>query len=150
MIRTNNDIATRRKEIGSRLAQFRDLRGLLQFEIAKELELSPRSYQNYELGIREVPVSVVSKMIKKYGLDSHWLITGEGGPFHNDPVKVARDAVQDVADAAEAAGLEPELNKLPDVVAILVKNLVEDMRVGNPDNTAQLVRLASKSAHDNS
>ncbi|MEH6739133.1 MAG: helix-turn-helix transcriptional regulator [Sulfitobacter sp.] len=144
MIRTNNDIASPRKEIGGRLAQFRNLRGLLQSEFAMELGLSPRSYQNYELGIRDLPIATVAAMVGLYKLNSHWLITGEGGPYYKDPIKVAREAMDDVVEAAESANLNPDLKKLPDVIEMIAKNLQRD-RIGTPDEIIQLVRLASAS-----
>lgn len=147
MIRTNNDTASPRKEIGARLAQFRNLRGLLQSEFAGELGLSPRSYQNYELGIRDVPIATVAKMIELYALNTQWLISGNGGPYFNDPVKVARESLQEIVQAAGAAKLTPDLEKLPGVLAIVVKQL-EVGRMLNPDELEQLVRLASKSAKD--
>lgn len=144
MIRTNNDIASPRKGIGRRLAQFRNLRGLLQSEFAEELGLSPRSYQNYELGIREVPIATVAKMIELYKLNSQWLISGTGGPYYNDPVKTARESLEEIVEAVIAARITPDLSKLPDVLAIIVKNQ-ESERIGNPDELERLVRLASKS-----
>ncbi len=145
MIRTNRDITSPRKEIGARLAQFRSNQGLLQSEFAKELGLSPRSYQNYELGIRDVPVATIAKMIERYKISGQWLISGIGGPYYNEPATTAREALKDIVQAADAEQSEPDLSKLPDVLAIIIKNLEED-RVLNPDEVQRLVRLASKSA----
>lgn len=147
MIRTNKDITSPRKEIGSRLAQFRNLRGLLQSEFAGELGLSPRSYQNYELGIRDVPIATVAKMIELYGVNSHWLISGVGAPYYNDPAKLASESLEDIVEAAKSSSLDPDLEKLPDVLAIIVKQL-EAGRSLNPDEIEQLVRLASNSSND--
>ena len=45
--------------IGRRLAGVREHRHLTQTEFAERLALSPRAYQNYERGEREIPAAVL-------------------------------------------------------------------------------------------
>lgn len=144
MIRTNNDIATPREEIASRLAYFRKIHDFSQVEFAKKLSLSPRSYQNYELGIREVPVATIANLIKEFEINSHWLISGEGGPHYVHPAKAARMALDDIISAIGELQIEPDLSSLQEVQEIIIKQF-DNARPLNPDEVQNLVRLAARS-----
>lgn len=141
MTRTNNDSTALREDIGKRLAIFRQHRDLHQPEFAKSLGISPRSYQNYELGIRELPSSVIFQLIKEYAIDAQWLLDGTGGMYHRSASQLAKDSLEEIAQEASELSLTPNLNKLPEMLAIVVEQavLMHDL---NPDEIKRLIRVA--------
>lgn len=62
--------------IGRRLASVRDRVRLVQTEFAERMGVSPRAYQNYERGEREVPAVVLKVLYEVYGADPLWVLTG--------------------------------------------------------------------------
>ncbi|WP_375680990.1 MULTISPECIES: helix-turn-helix transcriptional regulator [unclassified Bartonella] len=79
--------------------RLREIRRILGNEergaFAKSLDLAKNTLANYELGINEPPASIVIAYHKIYGVDFHWLLTGEGEMF------------SDMAKAKEA-GFKPQ------------------------------------------
>lgn len=67
------------EQIGSRLAELRAHLGKTQVEMARAIEVSPRTYQNYERGEREVSATVVRSIYRVFDIDPIWLLSGESG-----------------------------------------------------------------------
>lgn len=67
------------EQIGSRLAALRAHLGKTQVEMARAIEVSPRTYQNYERGEREVSATVVRSIYRAFAIDPIWLLDGEPG-----------------------------------------------------------------------
>ncbi|PIE13986.1 MAG: hypothetical protein CSA68_11285 [Rhodobacterales bacterium] len=61
-----------------RLLTVRKQTGASQVDFATRLGVSPRAYKNYELGLRDVPLSLIESMHRELGTDLSWLILGEG------------------------------------------------------------------------
>lgn len=72
-----------------RLNAVRKAAELSQVDFAKRLGLSPRGYKNYELGLREVPLSVVSTVHQEFDVDLHWLVYGEVGSVSSQTAEEA-------------------------------------------------------------
>ncbi|WP_106745682.1 helix-turn-helix domain-containing protein [Yoonia maritima] len=142
MIRTNDVESSLRLEIGKRLANVRDYFNLHQSEIAEKIGVSARSYQNYEQGKRELPSSLLFNLHEAFGVSTHWVLTGSNGPFYVDPAKIARKAMEDIAEVSEAAALSPDLKKIPDILEILIEQEMA-LRGLSPDELERLLKLAS-------
>ena len=56
-----------------RLTDLRKSRGLSQNAIAKEIGVSPRTYQDYEYGLREPQVAIFSRIADFYGVTLDYL-----------------------------------------------------------------------------
>ena len=63
--------------IGARLKVWRDSIGLRQDEAAYRLGLSGSTYQNYERDVR-APNAESCQAFAKAGINTNWLLTGEG------------------------------------------------------------------------
>lgn len=63
--------------IGARLKVWRDSLSLSQEDAAVHLGLSPSTYQNYERDVRG-PNSAATKAFADAGINTNWLLTGEG------------------------------------------------------------------------
>lgn len=64
------------QQIGARLAAVRSQEGIGQNEFAMRLGISPRAYQNYERGEREIPSSFLTALHETFGIDPLWVLTG--------------------------------------------------------------------------
>jgi transcriptional regulator with XRE-family HTH domain len=91
--------------IGARLAMAREQQRLSQVEFAERLGLSPRAYQNYERGERELPSAVLVSLHEVFGLDPLWILIG--------PERSARKAAAGSADLLEQIiiGVETHLQR---------------------------------------
>ena len=56
-----------------RLIQMRKSRGISQSTFAKEIGVSPRTYQDYEYGTREPQVSIFVRIADFYGVSLDYL-----------------------------------------------------------------------------
>jgi transcriptional regulator with XRE-family HTH domain len=72
--------------IHERLKQIRHANGWTQPEFAKLLRIPTRSYKNYELGIRELPVGVAVTMCMTMNISFRWLLVGLGEMRHTATV----------------------------------------------------------------
>lgn len=142
MVRANNVSKSLREEIGGRLAKIREHFDFSQSEMAEKIGVSSRSYQNYEQGKRELPSSLLFNLQESLGVSSHWLLTGQDGPLHRSPAKIAREAMEDIAVVAQTAGLSPSLSKIPEVLEIAIEQEMA-MRPMKPDEVERILRLAS-------
>lgn len=78
------------EQIGRRLATLRAHLGRTQVEMARDLEVSPRTYQNYERGEREIAATVLRTIYRTFHIDPVWVLDGDQTPpvFRDD----AKDA----------------------------------------------------------
>lgn len=137
---TNENIA-----IGSRLAAAREAQRLSQVEFADQLGISPRAYQNYERGEREMPTTVLTALHAEFGIDPLWVLIGPG----RDPRKLAASAKPDVLEEV-IIGVETHLQRThkklsPAKKARLIKVLYlqfRDKKV-DPDQLADTVSLTA-------
>ena len=108
-------------QIGRRLAALRDRTRLAQTEFAERMELSPRAYQNYERGEREVPAAVLTALYEVYGADPLWVLMG----LSSDLPTVSTT----------------DLDVLEDVVIAVETRLKKGRRTIAPEKKARLIKL---------
>lgn len=98
--------------IGERLVAVREALRLTQVDFAERLEISPRAYQNYERGEREMPTTVLTALHATFGIDPLWVLVGPG----RDPRKATALASPDVLEAVVIA-VETHLQQRRKVLA---------------------------------
>jgi transcriptional regulator with XRE-family HTH domain len=69
--------------IAKNLKRLRDASGFTQENIADFLGIKRSAYSNYELGDREIPLSLMEKMADLYGCDMYDLYSDEEGVVKN-------------------------------------------------------------------
>jgi transcriptional regulator with XRE-family HTH domain len=74
----------------STLKQLREMLGKTQKEMAEILNVSLRGYQMYEEGKSNLPPAKMVLLAQKFGVNLHWLLTGEGEPFVRPPIEVKK------------------------------------------------------------
>lgn len=132
--------------IGERLAAAREAQRLTQVEFAERLDLSPRAYQNYERGERELPTTVLTALHAVFGIDPLWVLIGPG----RDPRKAAASGKPDVLEAIVIA-VETHLQRthkklVPAKKARLIKVLYLHFRDKSKIDAAQLADMLSIAA----
>ena len=108
--------------IGRRLAGVREHRHLTQTEFAERLALSPRAYQNYERGEREIPAAVLKTLYEIFGVDPLWVLTGPSWTPPDGPPP-------------------PNLDVLEAVVVAVEKHLTRSQRKLAPAKKARLIKV---------
>lgn len=83
--------------------------GASQTDFAKRLGISPRAYKNYELGLRDVPLSLIESMHRELGTDLSWLILGEGASSAETAQSIIRKVVFGIRSFEDVNG--PRLSK---------------------------------------
>ena len=65
------------KEIGKRLKEWRNGKGLTQKDLAETLGVAQQTIASWEIGRTEIPNWALKKLKDKFGLDLNWLIGGD-------------------------------------------------------------------------
>ena len=70
-----------------RLKKCRENTGLPQIKVAIYCDITERSYQNYELGLREPRVSILMRIARFYGVSIDYLVglTDDPAPYPRAP-----------------------------------------------------------------
>lgn len=70
-----------------RLKKCRDKTGLPQIKVAIYCDITERTYQNYELGIREPKVSILMRIARFYDVSIDYLVglTDDPAPYPRAP-----------------------------------------------------------------
>lgn len=91
--------------------------GLNQTDMAMQLGVAPRAYQNYERGDREPPVHLFKALYEKCQVNPVWLLTGQGpmilASSFNIPTSLDNELL--IAALAEVAQLESGFAHVPSV-----------------------------------
>lgn len=95
-------------EQGRRLKKFREELGLSPKEMAESMGLAYSSYKDIESGRNNISATALRKLLNLYGLDTNWLVNGEG------PMRII-GAVS--PEAGEGAGEGPAYALLPIIEA---------------------------------
>ena len=64
-----------------RLKMFIALTSRNLMDFSRKTDIPYSSLQNYIKGIREISMENLHKIVAKFNLNVHWLLTGEGDPF---------------------------------------------------------------------
>ncbi len=73
--------AEQNTEIGGRIKQTRKALNLKQKDFAQELNISVSSLSEIETGKYKAGIELLEKLVKKYNVNLHFVITGEGDMF---------------------------------------------------------------------
>ncbi len=65
------------RQIAARITELRDIFGLTEEEMAKEVGVSVEAYRDYEETGKNIPISVLYHMSQKFGVDMNEILTGK-------------------------------------------------------------------------
>ena len=133
------------REVGKRLAEVRSERGLSQKQFAAALGTSNASYQKYEYGERELPISIAARLYVEHKVNPAWLLQGP------DTARVRCDQTDRASGLAQRTYKvwESLLSKSAAPVPIEARSLLfdvfVDMAIRSGDMpTAQMEQAAAK------
>ena len=84
--------------VGQRLLSVRTKLGYPQSKIAAILGIADRSYKNYELEKRELPLAIAVKFCESFEVDLPWLIYGVATPYPKNSVRLVGETVKAVCE----------------------------------------------------
>lgn len=116
----NNQVAV--TIVSERLHAVRKEQKLTQAEFARAIGISPRALTNYELALREIPLSVLVSVHEKFGTDFVWLALGIGVPSGSRPLEVATA----IASAIKSFELAKDYQFSPEKVATVTAYLFKE------------------------
>jgi len=132
--------------LAKRLRKIREVLGNEGREqFSARLKLPKNTLANYERGLYEPTASVIAAYNLVYGVNLHWIITGEGEIFGN-----ATDALHLSAGLLNRALLESAIeavyeglgdNVLSPQKMVEIILIAYDMLVQDPDNKNNIIRL---------
>lgn len=79
-VRQKSELAERLREI--RIELYGDRGGPA---LARKLEIPNRTWYNYETGVT-VPAEILLRFLEVTSAEPHWLVTGQGPKFRNEPL----------------------------------------------------------------
>lgn len=128
-------------ELSERLVLVRKKLNVNQIPFAKMLGVSQSAYANYERGIREVPVALLTKICQDYKISPNWLILGEGD--------MSVPNIHALVEKASAMTREHILKMQHDIdpkkeaaiVSVLVEKMIKNQEVGDT-TLEQLIKVA--------
>lgn len=99
------------ESVGSRLRHVRTLKNMTRKDFADELGISQAAYVGYETNRREIPSSLLVKLLEHWAIDPVWLLTGKRRGTITERASAATAAYQAILEAAQRAGrtLPPEV-----------------------------------------
>lgn len=109
--------------IGQRLLAVRTKLGYPQSKMAARLGIADKSYKNYELEKRELPLSIAVKFCTEFEENLGWLVSGIPSPDISSAAEISADVVKAVFD------YQRQNNKTysPDDIAKYVRYLVNQV-----------------------
>ena len=132
--------------IGRRLAGVREHNRLRQTEFAERIGLSPRAYQNYERGEREIPAIVLRTLYEVFGVDPLWVLTGPGWVPADVPLQPNLESLEAVVIAVEKHLARSRRRLVPAKKARLIKMLYlhyRDRSGIDDDHVGEMIQLAA-------
>lgn len=132
--------------IGERLATARELQQLSQVEFAEQLSLSPRAYQNYERGERELPSTVLTSLHAVFGIDPLWVLIGQSRESRKSSVSNKPDVLEVVVVAVETHLQRVHKTMTPAKKARLIKLLYLHFQDKPKIDRTELATMLSRAA----
>lgn len=134
-------------EVAIRLAALRASTGLSQAKFAESVGLAERSYINYERGEREIPASVLRRMLEVYGVDPVWILAGSGdepeyASQRRFDERLMMQVFQIVGDELKRAKKTFTFAKYSKFLCLAYQHAVEDGEV-NSKRLRELIRLTA-------
>lgn len=71
------------QQIAARIRELREIAGLSIDQLAAEFEISKETYEEYESGTKDIPVSFLYQVANKFKVELTAILTGEGPRLHN-------------------------------------------------------------------
>jgi transcriptional regulator with XRE-family HTH domain len=91
----NEEIEIFRTQVSSRMRMVRKAADFTQDQAAEACDVSPRTYKDYELGRRSMPIEALAKFSKAFHIATDDLLFGQKGASKSTPQE--KDLVAEIA-----------------------------------------------------
>lgn len=112
--------------IGKRLLEIRQATGMSQAKFANKYGLSDRAYKNYELEIRELPLSTALKVSKQENISLTWLLKHQGAKTHIELSEAISSAITAFRAFCDPLPIRPSPEQEAAIVAFLVDMILDN------------------------
>ena len=97
------------KMYGNKLKQIRKHLSVTQDNMAKLMNISPRTYVSYERDENNPPYSMLVLLCNKYNVNLNWFIADNGSPFNAPKYEdVKDDVLKEVNEILAKYGFKPQ------------------------------------------
>jgi transcriptional regulator with XRE-family HTH domain len=134
-----------RKEFGKRLKEIRKENGLSQSKMGDYLSISWRSFQNYETGLRTMPVDAALTFCEKFGIELQWLADGTGPKQQTGGItKTVEHATELLENAMQRRNISLSRSDYGAILGRIAErmHISGDIDSGEIDNYLELVSAA--------
>ena len=125
--------SNKKLRIGERLASVRASKRLSQKDMGERLRISWRTYQNYEVGNREVSVDFVMEFCNAFSIRPEWLVNGSGGKDRVNEVEAFRETLLSVERVATEMGKSLKTEDIADLSARLFRKRIDGFELSDQD-----------------
>jgi len=125
------------------LAQVRALNRLSQKEVGEEVGIPWRTYQNYEVGSRDVAANFVLRFCTRFGVRQEWLLDGHDGMYKPDDLTALKSTILLVEQVADETDGKLTAEDKADIVVRLFRKQLEGYEIRH-DDVVDYVELAGK------
>ena len=115
-----------KRALQQRLEAVRRSTGLSQAAFGERLGLADRTYKNYELGIRDIPLRVAMDISEVFDTNLTWLLTGEGARSTPTIGEGLEAAVVAVRRHMLDAGKTPDPEKEAAIIRYVFEEILRD------------------------
>lgn len=133
---------SKNKDIGLRLKQVRLSNHLSEEDFADQIGIEHVTYLSYEAGNREIPSSLIVKLLEHWKIDPAWLLIGFKRGTIAESAAAATAAYQAILEAAQRAGITLS----PEVFSYAISAALPTVLRGesiDPSHADVLVKLAT-------
>ena len=123
----------KKREIGERLAQVRALNRLSQKDVGEETGIPWRTYQNYEVGSRDVSADFVLKFCTRFSVRQEWLLDGLDGMGKPDDMTALKATILLVEGVASEIGEFLTAEDKADIVVRLFRKQLDGYEIRRSD-----------------
>lgn len=110
--------------IGQRLVEIRQPTGLSQGKFADKYGLSDRAYKNYELEIRDLPVSTALAISETEEVSLQWLLQGRGAKNTQELREAISAAITAFREACDPLFDRPSPDQESAIIVFLVETIL--------------------------
>lgn len=121
------------KDVGLRLANVRAHKGLSQKGLGEALDISWRTYQNYEVGHRDMSAEFLITFSEYFKINPHWIMFGEGRSNQVDELDELKAIIEMVEDAISDANSDISTELKADIICRLFRKALEGQNIIKSD-----------------
>ena len=111
--------------IGARMAAARAKKQVSQVKAAAMLEISDKSYKNYEAEKRELPLAVAIGFCEAFEVELEWLVYGTQANAGEKTIAVVSETIEALVSETQARKLDLSPNRAARIGSLIFRNCAQ-------------------------